>query len=193
MNRLVLASSSPRRRDLLQAHGYSFDVRSPAVVERRLPGEGARDFAVRMAREKAGSVLASPDEIVLAADTVVHLGSITLGKPRDPVDAARMLTGLSGGWHQVTTGFCVRASAREESGALTTQVRFRAMTAQALWGYVASGEPLDKAGAYGIQGLGAGLVAEINGSYTNVVGLPLAEVVKVLAELGVADPMEGVA
>lgn len=187
----MLASGSPRRKDLLERHGYALDVRVPNLVERAHPGEAAREFAVRMAREKAGAVLAAPDEVVLAADTVVHLASSLLGKPLDAVDAARMLTALSGGWHEVTTGFCARSGGREQSGAVTTQVRFRTLSPEALWGYVASGEPLDKAGGYGIQGLGAALVAEISGSYTNVVGLPLAEVVETLAALGVPDPMEG--
>ncbi len=191
MTQLVLASGSPRRKDLLARHGYTFDVRVPSVEERATAGEGARDFAVRMALEKSWAVLAAPGEVVLAADTVVHVASALLGKPRDPVDAARMLTALSGGWHEVTTGFSVRCDDRTEQGVVTTRVRFRPVSPEALWGYIASGEPLDKAGGYGIQGLGAGLVAEIEGSYTNVVGLPLAEVVQVLAELGVADPMEG--
>ncbi len=191
MSALVLASSSPRRRDLLEGHGYTLDVRVPCIVECSHPGEEARDFALRMAVEKAGAVVAEPHEYVLAADTVVHQAASLLGKPRDAQDAVDMLQMLSGGWHEVTTGFCVHQGERERSRAVTTRVLFRALRPETVRGYVASGEPMDKAGAYGIQGRGAALVMEIVGSYTNVVGLPLAEVVETLTELGVADPLEG--
>jgi septum formation protein len=143
-----------------------------------------------MAREKAGAVTPEPGQWVLAADTVVHLDSEVLGKPVDRRDARRMLAALSGGWHRVTTGFCARRDGGEVSDTVTTRVRFRSLSAQLIASYVATQEPMDKAGAYGIQGLGSALVSEIVGSYTNVVGLPLAEVVEALALLGLGDPME---
>ncbi len=190
MSALILASGSPRRRELLNLHGYRFEVRPPNVDEIPDPGEGARDFALRMAREKAASVPVDTSVYVLAADTVVHQGERTLGKPVDADEAIGMLAELSGKWHQVTTGFCVRLGDLERAGVVTTRVRFRLLSPAAIAGYVASGEPLDKAGAYGIQGLGGALVTEIEGSYTNVVGLPLVEVFAALTGLGLPEPIE---
>lgn len=187
---LVLASGSPRRRDLLRAHGYRPVLRVPEVDETPRPGEPAVALALRLARSKAEAVPGRLGELVLAADTLVHRGHLVLGKPSGDAEARAMLTELSDGWHDVTTAFCVRGDGRSHAQAVTTRVRFRALEPALVDGYVATGEPLDKAGAYGIQGRGAGLVAEIAGSYTNVVGLPLAEVVVALAALGLPDPLQ---
>ncbi len=186
---LVLGSGSPRRLDLLVRHGYQPRVRVPEVDEAPQPGEPARNYALRMARTKLAAVSADDGDVVLTADTVVHLDGELRGKPQDPADARRMLAELSGRWHLVTTAFAVQRRREEHLEAVTTRVRFRDLTPGLIAGYVSTGESLDKAGAYGIQGQGAALVVEIAGSYTNVVGLPVAEVVQALASLGMPDPL----
>jgi septum formation protein len=143
----VLASRSPRRAELLRAAGFEFSVRVAEVDETPREGEAAREYVLRLAAEKARAVTADDDEIVLAADTTVVLGSEIMGKPRDEADAARMLRALAGQRHEVITGICLRRGVRE---------------------------PMDKAGAYGIQGLASRFIERIEGSYTNVVGLPVA-------------------
>ncbi len=195
---IVLASASPRRRELLERLGLRPRVIPADIDERALPGEAPVAFARRMAREKAEAVAVTlagtPDEgsIVVAADTVVHLEGQIYGKPRDRTDATRILRALSGREHIVTTGICARVGDRERVLAVSTRVCFLELTDAVIAGYIATGEPSDKAGAYGIQGIGAALVAGIVGSYTNVVGLPLAEILSELMILGAPHPLSEV-
>jgi len=161
-------------------------VRPADVDESALPGEGAVAMAVRVARLKADTVAATLSEpaVVIAADTIVVRDGVLLGKPRDDADAAAMLRSLSGRSHEVVTGFAVSGDGRSVGAAVTTGVTFRPLTDAVIADYVATGEPRDKAGAYGIQGIGAMLVTAIDGSYTNVVGLPLVEVLDAIAAHG---------
>lgn len=186
--RLTLASASPRRRELLALLGFALTVRPAGTDESPRAGEAPRDYVLRVAREKARAVRG---ETVLAADTAVVLGGEILGKPRDGADARRMLRALSGAPHEVLTGVCVRRGELERGIVVAAEVRMDPLTdAQIDW-YVASGEPLDKAGAYAIQGLGGAFVRELRGSVSNVVGLPLAETLELLRGAGVAMPWEG--
>ena len=182
--RLILASASPRRRELLRAAGFDFEVRPSGIEEKRRAGESGEEFALRAAREKALEVAASapPETLVLGADTVVIVDGEVLGKPAGPDDAARMLRLLSGVTHRVVTGVClVRAPDRIETlRPSVTLVTFRRLGEQEISEYVSSGEPLDKAGAYGIQGLASKFVTRIEGCYFNVVGLPVALVYELL-------------
>jgi len=185
--RLILASASPRRRDLLRDAGIEFEVRPGQIVEEIQPGELPEEFARRAAREKATLVAAvSPHGgLVLGADTVVVVDGQTLGKPCDREDATRMLRLLSGRSHQVHTGICL-VRAPHEIVALkheTTLVTFRELDEDEIRQYVESGEPWDKAGAYAIQGLASKFVTRISGCYSNVVGLPVALVYEVLKPL----------
>jgi len=193
---LVLASASPRRRDLLASLGYTFRVVASHADEQLFPGEQPTEHVVRLSREKALEVATRPEvpgRWFLGSDTVVVCDDAILGKPRDAADAAGMLRRLSGRRHQVYTGFAVydRAQQALRSGAVVTEVTFRALTDDEIAGYIASGEPLDKAGSYAIQGLGAALVRRIEGSYSNVVGLPLCEVLEALEEAGLPSPLRG--
>lgn len=189
LSRLILASGSPRRRRFLEAQGLDFEVIVPCVVEEPLPGETPFQFAGRTAFEKAGSVAAVHSEAwVLGADTVVVLDGKILGKPSGAADAERMLIRLAGRTHEVLTGFCIR---RDQDGVLvsrvvSTEVRFASFGRELAAAYVRTGEPLDKAGSYGIQGIGGFLVEKIVGSPSNVVGLPLSEVMTEFLRLGVA-------
>lgn len=186
--RLILASASPRRRELLAQLGFSLEVRPADTDETPLAGEPPRDYVLRVALDKARAV---PGEAVLAADTAVVLGSEILGKPRDADDARRMLRALSGATHEVLTGVCVRRGGRERTAVVAAEVRLDPLTdAQIDW-YVATGEPLDKAGAYAIQGLAGAFVRELRGSVSNVIGLPLAETLELLRDAGVPLPWEG--
>ncbi|MEQ9501053.1 MAG: Maf family protein [Deltaproteobacteria bacterium] len=179
---VVLASASPRRRHLLTAAGVSIDVRPADVDETPLEGEAPDAYALRVARDKAlAHGLAEP---VLAADTVVALGDEILGKAEDVEDAKRTLAKLSGESHVVHTAVVLAVGGEVEELLVTTAVRFRALSSAEIDRYVATGEPMDKAGAYGIQGEGGALVAEVRGSYTNVVGLPLEETLALLAKRG---------
>jgi septum formation protein len=182
--RLILASASPRRQELLRAAGLEIEVRPSSVEEVVRPGESPEDFARRAAADKALAVAATapPDALVLGADTMVVAGEEILGKPVDPGDAARMLRILSGATHRVITGAClVSAPDRIEAvRAETTLVTFRRLDEEEIAAYVASGEPFDKAGAYGIQGLASKFVTRIEGCYFNVVGLPVAVVYDML-------------
>jgi septum formation protein len=178
LDRLVLASASPRRRELLAQAGFTFDVISADVPEVRKPGEDPIRFVTRLAREKAEAVLAThpvtPDTIILGADTIVLIDDDVLGKPRDAPDAARMLRLLSGQTHQVITGVCLAKGRERQRAAEVTFVRFATLSDDEIAEYVATGEPLDKAGAYAIQGRAGRWVPRIHGCYFNVVGLPLA-------------------
>ena len=172
--KLVLASRSPRRAELLAAAGFKFTVRAADIDETPLDGEAAREYVLRVAEEKARAVQAGNDEIVLAADTTVVLGSEIMGKPTDAVDAARMLRALAGERHEVITAICIKRGDRLTSDIASTAVWFAPLSDSEIADYVASGEPMDKAGAYGIQGLASKFIERIDGSYTNVVGLPVA-------------------
>ena len=182
--RLILASRSPRRQELLRRAGFAFEVRPSRIEELPRPGETAEAFACRAAQEKALDVAAAcpPDTLVLGADTVVVVNGELLGKPRDAEDARRMLWLLSGGTHRVITGVCL-VRAPLEIMALkdeTTSVTFRHLDEEEIQSYLASGEPFDKAGAYGIQGLASKFVTRVEGCYFNVVGLPVALVDEIL-------------
>jgi septum formation protein len=180
---LVLASGSPRRRELLAQAGYRFEVEVSSVSESRQPGEDAIRFATRLAREKAEDVFAhrSAGSIVLGADTVVVCDGEVMGKPSDAADAERMLLRLSGRTHQVVTGVAVAWSeGRTEVAAELTQVTMRTLSPEEILAYVSTGEPMDKAGAYAIQGYAGRWIPRINGCYFNVVGLPLALITSLL-------------
>ncbi len=180
---LVLASQSPRRSEILRQAGIPFVARPANVDETALPGERPEDYVKRVARDKALAVGASADEMVLGADTVVVIGGEMLGKPRDGADAARMLALLAGREHRVLTGICLRHGAEIFVGCATTRVWFMPLARAEIEKYVAGGEPMDKAGAYAIQGLASKFVERIDGSYTNVVGLPIELVYQYLPKL----------
>jgi len=177
---LILASASPRRRELLACAGFQFEVRASGLDETILPSEAPEDFARRAAFDKARAVAAGAPEgsLVLGADTVVVADQEILGKPVDAEDATRMLQTLSGARHRVITGVCLIRSPGEVVAVEheTTLVTFRSLEADEITAYIASGEPLDKAGAYGIQGLASKFVTRVEGCYFNVVGLPVARV-----------------
>lgn len=172
--KLVLASRSPRRAELLRAAGFEFTVRVTDVDETPHDGEAPRDYVLRVAENKARAVQAGGDEIVLAADTTVVLGSEIMGKPTDAVDAARMLQALAGQRHEVITAICIKRGDLIKTDVASTAVWFAPLSDAEIADYVASGEPMDKAGAYGIQGLASKFIDRIDGSYSNVVGLPVA-------------------
>jgi len=182
--RLVLASGSPRRREILQFLHLEHEVRPPMVDEELRPGEDPGVQARRLAEEKASATHADPGELILAADTLVVIGDEILGKPVDSQDAVRTLMKLEGRQHRVYTGLALRVGSRIESDVAVTQVWFRSLDAAECEEYVASGEPLDKAGAYGIQGFGAALVERIEGEYFNVMGLPVQLMLSLLARFG---------
>ena len=186
---LVLASASPRRRELLAQAGYAFQVHPAHIAEDPLPGEEPIAYVTRLAREKAEAVYRelveagpepgkAPEEplVVLGADTTVTLGDMILAKPEDAAEAARMLRLLSGRTHRVITGVAVVSAKGAEVAAETTAVDFLALSDAEIAAYVATGEPMDKAGAYGIQGRAARWIPRIEGCYFNVMGLPLARV-----------------
>lgn len=181
MSRLILASASPRRAELLRSAGVVFDVAVAGVDEAVRRGEAPRAYVRRVAREKAAAV---PGHAVLAADTTVAIRWEILGKPADDLEAAAMLRRLSGRAHRVYTAVALRHGAQTFELLVATQVRFRELSDHDIALYLARGEALDKAGAYGIQGAGGALVADVRGSYTNVVGLPLAETLALLAREG---------
>ena len=188
---LVLASASPRRRELLGQLGLVFEVSAADIDETPRPGEAAGPYVQRLAREKARAVASRrPGAWVLAADTTVALEERLLGKPRDAAEAREMLTHLSARTHAVHTGVALAGGPEGAEHALVvhTRVTFRALSAGEIAWYVATGEPLDKAGSYAIQGKGGFLVAAVEGSPTNVIGLPLGETLDLLARAGVALP-----
>lgn len=178
---LILASASPRRQELLASAGIDFRIDPARVEEEILPGEGPEAAAMRLATAKAKEVLGrNPGALVLAADTLVAVGGEILGKPRSACEAEAMLSRLSDESHQVITGVALLGQGLDKRFSVTTQVEFRPLAPEEIRAYVRSGEPMDKAGAYGIQGGAAGFVRAIRGSYTNVVGLPLAECLEAL-------------
>ena len=180
---LVLASKSPRRQQILRDAGIPFIARSSDVPEERGPGEHPLDYVRRLAREKAFAVPLHSGEVILAADTVVVVEGAVLEKPRDVEDATRMLALLSGREHEVVTGICLRSAKRTIVDAAVTHVRFSILAPEELKTYAASGEPIDKAGAYAIQGLASKFIDRIEGDYFNVVGLPVALVYRHWKEL----------
>ena len=206
-SQLVLASASPRRREILQAAGIAFRVHPTSVIERQKRGETPREFVRRMAIEKAEAARAALQEratlsipgAILGADTIVVVGARTLGKPRSPADARRMLRLLSGREHRVLTGLCLLYVNGSQSGSpkkaasaeqwkrrvrvATTTVRFRRLSPAEIAEYVATGEPFDKAGAYAIQGRACKYVQQIRGCYFNVVGMPISLLYEMLCEM----------
>ncbi len=188
MSRLILASASPRRRELLEGLGLAFEVRPVDIDESPGEGEEAPALVRRLAREKAAAIEndGDSDDVVLAADTLVVLDGRVLGKPVDAADARHMLGRLAGRTHTVLTGVAIRdlGSGDERVTVSSTEVTIGALDPERIAWYVSTGEPMDKAGAYAIQGLGALLVESIRGNYTNVVGLPLPAVRATLAALG---------
>jgi septum formation protein len=177
-----LASGSPRRRELLTWSGVAVDVHPTGVPEEREPGEDPVAWARRLALAKATH--AQTDRVVVAADTVVHREARVFDKPVDRTEAASHLTALAGGWHAVTTGVCVRRGDHHHVFHVTTEVRFRALSESEIASYLATGEADDKAGAYGIQGRGGAFVAELRGSWTNVMGLPVEETLAAIRAVG---------
>jgi septum formation protein len=187
---LVLASASPRRLELLKAAGITFEIQAADVPEIPHPDELPRSFAERMAREKALAVARQqPDDFILGADTIVVVDHQILGKPRDSSDAARMLRLLSGRRHEVITAVCLVDPKRKLEDQIdvrseTTLVNMDALCEAEILSYVATGEPMDKAGAYAIQGVASRWIPRIEGDYANVVGLPVSLVFKMLKEHG---------
>lgn len=186
---IILASASPRRRELLAQLGISFSVVPSNAEEAVLPGESPEEHVIRLSRDKAAEVAGREGQSgrwFIGSDTVVVRNDDILGKPADHEDARKMLLSLSGRSHRVVSGYAVfdKATGETISNAVVTRVFFKDLTSAEIEGYIASGEPFDKAGSYAIQGIGSFMVPRIEGSYTNVVGLPLCEVIAALEELG---------
>jgi septum formation protein len=186
--RLILASASPRRAELLRSADYAFEVHAVEIDESPKPGESPAEYVERLAKEKSGKAMeleAGHDDslMFLGADTAVVVGDTILGKPHDADDAARMLRLLSGRTHHVMTGVCLRTAARSVSHVEISTVSFATLTADQIAWYVASGEGSDKAGGYAIQGLASRFIPGIEGSYSNVVGLPIAVVADLILRL----------
>jgi len=186
MNKLILASSSPRRRELLEQIGVLFDVKVADVDETPLAGESPEDYVQRLAIAKARKVAQDLEQPCLGSDTSVVLNGTIFGKPQNDADARQMLRALSGQSHQVMSAVAIvqysQAGERSDVQLVSTKVTFKNLTSDQIDKYIATGEPADKAGAYGIQGKGALLVAGIEGSYSNVVGLPLTETAVLLEQ-----------
>ncbi|OQB16045.1 MAG: Septum formation protein Maf [Firmicutes bacterium ADurb.Bin193] len=188
MKEIILASASPRRTELLSRLGLKFEVKTPDSDETFDSSLSVADNVKRIAHLKAVSVAQDfPDKIIIGADTVVSIGGEILGKPTDEADAANMLRRLSGRTHTVCTGCAVvrLCDGREELWCETTEVTFRSLSGSEIEAYINTGEPTDKAGAYGVQGLGAAFVTKINGDYNNVVGLPLCSLACALGLFGI--------
>ena len=190
MAHIVLASASPRRQELLRRIGITeFDIRVPETEETYPEGLSPRQIVEYISREKADAAakLCTSEEIVITADTMVFLDDQRLGKPADETDALRMLTALQGRRHTVCTGVTVRQGSRAVTGSEETEVIFRPASQRELLAYIASGEPMDKAGAYGIQGKGSLLVEGIRGDFFNVMGLPLLRLSRMLEQFGITS------
>jgi septum formation protein len=182
---LILASQSPRRAELLSRLGLTFEIAPADIDESYVDHEMPADHAERLAREKAITVARrEPDALVIGSDTIVVLGDDVLGKPRDPEEALQMLLRLEGREHQVFTGVAIARGSQVESSLEQVRVRFRSLSRAECEAYVATGEPLDKAGAYGIQGFGSALVDCINGDYFAVMGLPVVRTLAILERFG---------
>ena len=183
--KIILASSSPRRRDLLDLIGIAHEVRPADVDETMVGGESPAQYAERLAREKAEALAGEGNDVVIGADTVVVIDGRVLGKPVNEQQAAAMLESLGGRTHTVLTAIAVAADGVTSSGVEEVQVTFRPLTLEEIESYVATGEPMDKAGAYGIQGYGATIVERIEGDYFAVMGLPIVRLVRLLKERGI--------
>ena len=189
--KFILASASPRRRELLISIGLDFEVIPSHVPEFRADGEAPEEYVARLSRDKAHAIAREhPSQWVIAADTIVLLGEEVLEKPADPADAARMLATIAGKTHVVYTGLTIEhvEQGYRDTRVAESEVRMLALSAADIDWYVATGEPLDKAGAYAVQGIGAMFIESIHGSYTNVVGLPLATLFLMLRKAGI-DPL----
>ena len=192
-DRVVLASSSPRRRELLTMVGIAHEVIPADIDEAYLPGEAPLVHAQRLASSKAQTIArTAPDALVIGADTIVVIDGQVLGKPRDDAHAATMLRQLSGRTHEVFTAVAVARGARLESAVEVVSVTFRVLTENEIDAYIATREPMDKAGAYGIQGYGATIVQRIDGDFFAVMGLSLVRLVRLMAAHGVAYDFRGV-
>ncbi len=189
VSKIILASSSPRRKELLERLGLRFEVIPSLIDEIPLRDESPEDFALRTSTEKALSVSRSldSDSVVIGADTIVVIGGEILGKPKDEEEATIMLEKIAGREHRVITGFSIVKPEAEilYRNLVESRVKIKTLAPCEIEGYIKTGEPMDKAGAYGAQGIGAFMIEEIHGSYTNVVGLPIAQVIDVLTRLGV--------
>ena len=188
MAKIVLCSGSPRRQELLHRMGIGdFDIRVPQTEERYPEGLSPRQIVEHISRGKAEAAraLCSDEELIITADTMVFLDDRRLGKPRDEADALEMLTALQGRSHTVCTGVPVSQGDRRITESEATEVFFRPASRRELLGYIRTGEPMDKAGAYGVQGLGALLVEKINGDFYNVMGLPVLRLSRMLEQFGV--------
>ncbi|MEW5806339.1 MAG: Maf family protein [Acidobacteriota bacterium] len=188
--RIILASSSRRRSKILKELGIRFSIRKSRICEIPRRGETAASFVIRAAREKALKVgLLEPlaDTIIVGCDTVILLDRRILGKPADSEDAARMLAMLSGKWHQVLSGLCLYDTETQRiiTGMSRSKVKFKEMSDEDISWYVATGEPMDKAGSYGIQELGMLFIEKVSGSYTNIVGLPVELLMELLKKMGI--------
>ena len=183
---LILASQSPRRRELLGLYHIPFTVRVADIDEAMDPAKSPAEEVARVSKLKALAVEREENDIVIAADTIVVCAGQVLGKPRDEADARRMLRLLSGRDHQVMTGYTVLRGETAVTHTEITDLHFRELTDAEIDGYIRSGEPMDKAGAYGIQGLGSLLVEKIHGDYFNVMGLPVLRLSRMLAEFGIS-------
>ncbi len=185
MTRVVLASESPRRHELLTQIGVQFTVRVPDIDESPHPDEPADRYVLRLASAKAAAVVGATDDLVIAADTTVELDAKILGKPIDAADAASMLRSMSACTHMVHTGVAVRRGDHELAEVCTTLVTFVALDEATISWYVSTGEPMGKAGAYALQGAGGALVRDVQGSVSNVIGLPLHLVIDLAGRSGV--------
>ena len=184
-DRIVLASASPRRADLLRAAGFLFDVVPAEIDERRLADEPPEDYARRLATGKVAAVAGGyRDRPVLGADTIVVIDGLVLGKPSNTAEAVSMLTRIAGRTHEVVTGVALRLGDTLAAAIEVTRVTLVPLTPDEIDRYVATGEPMDKAGAYGAQGLASRYVERVEGSYTNVVGLPLSVVDRLVRQIG---------
>lgn len=188
MSKMILASGSPRRQELLRHMGLTdFEIRPPEVDESFPPGLSPQETVEYISRKKcaAAAEKSAPDEIVVAADTMVFVDGTPLGKPADETDALRMLTLLQGRGHVVCTGVSVHGGGRDLTESESTEVFFRPASQSELAAYIRTGEPMDKAGAYGVQGMGALLVEGIRGDFYNVMGLPILRLSRMLGQFGV--------
>ena len=189
--KFILASASPRRRELLASIGLDFDVIPSSIPEIRGDGESPEEYVARLSREKAAAIAAKhPERWIIAADTTVLLGEELLEKPADPADARRMLAVIAGKTHVVYTGVTLQnlAGGYHDTRVAESEVRMLPLSEREIAWYVGTGEPLDKAGAYAVQGIGAMFIDSVHGSYTNVVGLPLALLYQMLRRAGI-DPL----
>lgn len=186
---MILASQSPRRRELLALVGIPHEVRPADIDETYLPGEPPRDHAERLAREKTAAIAAAePEALVIGSDTIVVVDGDVLGKPAEPAEAERMIARLAGRTHTVMTGVAVAWRGQTRSAVEEVDVTFHPLSAREIAEYVATREPMDKAGAYGIQGYGATIVARVDGDYFAVMGLPLQRLVRLLGDVGIRYP-----